>query len=146
MTVATDIRKHLILLETINKEYSDPINDDKVYSEGQSRLINESESMEIAKTILQQLGGNKFKIMTGADKFTALKNGLQFSFKGCNKCNKLVITLMPSDTYKMSFYKMPSMNAMMQGKEPKLFTTVDDVYVDLLQQTFTTVTGLDTKL
>lgn len=33
----------------------------------------------IAETILQQLGGNKFVVMTGAKNFVALENGIKFN-------------------------------------------------------------------
>ena len=34
-------------------------------------------NMTVAKTILEQLGGNKFRMMTGAKNFMGFSNGLQ---------------------------------------------------------------------
>ena len=65
-------------------------------------------NQEIAGIILQQLGGNRFKAMTGADNFSAIDNGIIFSIKGCRAINKIKITLNVMDIYDMEFIKMPS--------------------------------------
>ena len=100
----------------------------------------------VAKTILAQLGGNHFIVMTGAEHFISQHNSLTFSIKGCPKINKVVIELMPSDTYTLTFYKMTSIKAFINGKEPKVVKICDMVYCDNLQQVFTSETGLYTSL
>lgn len=51
-------------------------------------------NMEIAETILIQLGGKRFIAFTGAKNFTAIKNGLQFNLpKNACKVNCVQITL-----------------------------------------------------
>lgn len=94
----------------------------------------------VATTILQQLGGNRFIAMTGAKYFTSYPDALVFRLpKARKQINVVKITLMPSDTYKMEFMKVRAM---------KLTTieTVEDVYFDALQDVFTRVTGLYTRL
>ena len=67
------------------------------------------QDLHVGNTILQQLGGNRFRVMTGASSFLAGKNSLQFNLPtrltkyGINKC---VITLAPTDLYTISFYKV----------------------------------------
>lgn len=110
----------------------------------------ESESMEmkmsnqIAQTILEQLGGNRFAVMTGAKHFLADGNSLKFKLPGgsgfCkNGINYVVVTLEPSDTYAVEFYKIRSLKM-------KLVSKVDNVYCDQLQDVFTGATGLYTSL
>ncbi len=41
--------------------------------------------MNIAETIYSQLGGNRFKAMTGAHSLVSDGNTFQFSFKGSKK-------------------------------------------------------------
>ena len=70
------------------------------------------EVVEEAYTILSQLGGRRFLVMTGADKLMAagrtarnpnpwLRIDLR---RNPARMNRLKITLMPTDTYKVEFY------------------------------------------
>ena len=66
--------------------------------------------MEIAKTILQQLGGSgRLAMMTGANNFVALKNGVTFKIKN-RKVNFIKITLNSRDLYDVYFYKLVGTN------------------------------------
>ena len=57
--------------------------------------------MSVADTILQQLGGHKFVVMTGSSHFVSDKNTLRMKLaKNKSKANKLDITLDAYDTYK----------------------------------------------
>ncbi|NFL43131.1 hypothetical protein FDB61_15700 [Clostridium botulinum] len=103
--------------------------------------------------ILQQLGGNKFIVMTGAKNiiFDGNKN-LQMSLpSNMSKANRLSITLEPSDTYKMIFSKFTPgrLNEetleWIEGKE-KVIKIIENVYCDMLQNIFTQITGMYTKL
>jgi len=98
-----------------------------------------TESLELAREILKQLGGHKFVVMTGARDIVACDNGLQFGFRGCTKTNKCRITLDPMDTYKMEFFRI-------RAGECKLFAEREGVYNDMLQGIFTSTTGLDCTL
>ena len=71
----------------------------------------------IANTILQQLGGHGFTVMTGGRNYINLGNGLQMSLaRNKTSANRLKIIL------------------------------DEGVYFDMLQQIFTDVTGLYTRL
>ena len=58
--------------------------------------------MTIAKTILQQLGGNKFVVMTGAKSLCGGENYLSFRIPGTmtrDRINYVKITLNSMDLY-----------------------------------------------
>lgn len=97
--------------------------------------------MQIAQTILAQLGGNKFVAMTGAKSFVGIENGLMFMLpRGAkNKANKVRITLTPADLYKVEFMKI-------RGVELKTISAHEEIYCDMLQELFTKETGLETRL
>lgn len=96
----------------------------------------------IAKTILKQLGGNKFLAMTGAKNLMDHKNGLSFRIPGTmskNKINYVKIVLNSLDTYDLEFGRIFKLDY-------TIVKYVNDVYVDQLREIFTDVTGLDTSL
>ncbi len=108
------------------------------------------ERVVIATTILQQLGGTRFKTMTGAKNFLALgcdgfpTVGLRFKLPGGagrvkNGINLVTVTLLPSDTYHMLFERV-------HGRKVTEISEHDGVYDDMLQSIFTAETGLDTHL
>jgi hypothetical protein len=97
------------------------------------------ENLELAKEILNQLGGHKFVVMTGARNIFACDNGLQFSFPGCTKTNKCRITLDVMDTYTVEFYKIRGVNC-------NMIQEYEGVYNDMLQDIFTNTTGLNCTL
>jgi hypothetical protein len=102
------------------------------------------DNMEIAKIILDQLGGNKFLAMTGSKNLLALDNGLRIDLsRNQTKANRLEIILTSMDTYTMKFYRLAKKNYDYQVEEVK---ALDMVYADNLQFLFTSVTGLDTRL
>lgn len=101
--------------------------------------MTQDDKMAVAKTILQQLGGNKFIAMTGARNFLGSENSLSFRFPGHGKANYCRITLTPMDTYKVEFIRI-------RGRDITTVSEHNDVYCDALQELFTRVTGLDTHL
>ncbi|UCQ29621.1 hypothetical protein DCF83_18045 (plasmid) [Edwardsiella tarda] len=99
------------------------------------------DSKFIAIEILKQLGGKRFIAMTGAKKFVALDNGgllfvLPSNFAR-NGINHVKITLDPSDTYTIVFYKV-------RGALIKEINSFSMIYCDQLQYIFTQETGLNT--
>ena len=91
----------------------------------------------IANTILQQLGGHGFTVMTGGRNYINLGNGLQMSLaRNKTSANRLKIILdEDTDTYtKYADIKV------------KKIAKYEGVYFDMLQQIFTDVTGLYTRL
>ena len=97
--------------------------------------------MTVAKTILEQLGGNKFRVMTGAKNFMGLADGLAMKIgRNSSNSNYLKITLNAMDLYDMEFAKLTKMG------EKKSVTEYSDVYNDMLTDVFTSHTGMYTKL
>lgn len=98
--------------------------------------------MQVAQTILEQLGGYRFIAMTGAKNLVAEETSLTFKLPKCQKgINAVKITLDPSDTYTMTFYA--------QKRAPSAVSVISehqDVYFDMLQSLFTNETGLYTSL
>ncbi len=98
--------------------------------------------MQVAKEILNQLGGNKFLAMTGAHSLWYDKNTLGMKLRNTtNKAKGLTIELKSDDTYTMKFY---SQNA--KTFEVKVVGQFEGVYCDMLQEIFTNETGLYTSL
>lgn len=97
--------------------------------------------MQVATTILEQLGGGRFIAMTGCKHLVSDGDALQFSFQGCQKANRCRIELTPMDVYRMKFYKINRRT--MECPEVKSY---HDVYCDMLQELFTDFTGLYTHL
>jgi len=95
---------------------------------------------EIAKTILQQLGGNKFIAMTGAKNLGHTNKGLQMKIGRNSKgITHVIINLKASDTYEMEFIKL-------RGPSRKVVKKVSGVYNDMLGKIFTKYTGMRTSL
>lgn len=112
---------------------SGPIERDKVMT-----------SVEIANIILSQLGGNRFIAMTGAKNFVALESGLQFDLPKTphyvkDGISRLHVVLTPADTYTVKAFKIRGINC-------KQLSEQESIYCDMLQITFTKLTGLNTYL
>jgi len=104
---------------------------------------------EVAQTILEQLGGNKFLTMTGARVLSMKDNTLQVIFPLHNGVNRLDVVYDLDDTYTMLFIKYIA--AHMKGMEwisekVTVIREFGEVFFDSLQDIFTQVTGLDTRL
>jgi len=100
-------------------------------------VLRASDHMQVAKTIMEQLGGQrKFQMMTGAKKFVAFSAehggpGLMIGFPNKRGPNGVRIDLTPADTYKVTFFK--------GNNKVKEF---DDIYADDLISLFEKNTGL----
>ena len=98
--------------------------------------------MSVASVILDQLGGNKFRAMTGAKSFVDCGNALMFMLptRSAQKgINKVRITLTPLDEYDIEFYKV-------LGVHVTLIAEAKGIYGYQLQEVFKNHTGLDTHL
>jgi len=101
----------------------------------------------VAITILEQLGGSRFRAMTGASGFLYGSDNnerpcLQFYFKGSRRANHLTVHYERGmDEYTMTFLKIGN-----GWKDVKQVSTHTGVYFDQLQSIFKSVTGLDTHL
>jgi hypothetical protein len=97
-------------------------------------------NLPVAETILEQLGGNQFRVMTGATNFVGSATRLTFRLPGgggfCKSgINYVSITLDPSDTYTMQFYRIRNGNLSRIAEH-------SDVYFDMLQDLFEKETGV----
>lgn len=100
--------------------------------------------MSVSKTILEQLGGQKFIVMTGAKAFVGGSDYLMFALPGNpgyvkDGWNKVKITLTPDDLYEVTFMRIRGLKVMKEE-------TVKGVYNDMLRSIFTKYTGLYTSL
>jgi hypothetical protein len=101
---------------------------------------------DVAQTILTQLGGRRFLVMTGAKQLVGSETMLMFALPKTahyvkDKINKVCITLDPNDTYTMAYYVLSA-----RGVHVKIITIESDIYAEDLQRSFTRVTGLETHL
>jgi hypothetical protein len=88
--------------------------------------------MTVAQTILEQLGGRQFILLTGAKDFVGGENFLQFRF---GRGEGMRITLNGSDTYDVDHYVIRGMDVKDKGRE-------EGLYCDMLQDMFERRTGL----
>lgn len=96
---------------------------------------------EVASEILNQLGGNKFLVMTGVKNLQADDHSLNMKLTTNKiKAQYLKITLTVMDTYTVKFYSVDKYFNHTVKKE------VTGVYADMLRSIFTEVTGLHTSL
>lgn len=91
----------------------------------------------IARTILQQMGGNRLAVMTGAKAFLDLGNGVSFRFPqpAAGRPNYCKVILEPSDTYTVTFGRIRGDRVL----NPQEF---DQVYCSDLIELFEDTTGL----
>jgi len=95
---------------------------------------------EIAQTILTQLGGNKFRVMTGSKQFIAGTNSLSMKLaRNASGANYLRITLGSMDVYKMEFISI-------RAGKMKTKHEFENVYCDKLVSFFESTTKLYTSL
>lgn len=98
----------------------------------------------VAETILNQLGGNKFIVMTGSKNFLNIGNGLRMKLsRNKSKAQYLKIELTGSDLYNMTFFsaKTTDSDIVLTTKEK-----IEGVYFDQMNRIFEQVTGLYTSL
>lgn len=97
---------------------------------------------KVAETILDQLGGHGFIIMTGAKMFVGSPNSLNFKLPlgfAENRINWVLITLDADDTYTMRF-------ASVRGLTQKDVAIHTGIYCDMLVDIFERETGLRCSL
>jgi len=105
--------------------------------------------LEIANTILLQLGGKRFRVMTGARDFIATDKGLQFKLPSKPHYTKNGINCIQIefdeglDLFTMRFGRVWTSRGVPDYKE---LSTESHVYAGDLQRFFTDATGLDTHL
>lgn len=99
--------------------------------------------LTVARTILEQLGGQKFLVMTGARHVVGGRNWLAFklpSYFAARGINAVRVTLdEAADLYRVEFSKI-------RGMKITPVASHDGVYCDSLRAIFTHETGLATSL
>ena len=108
----------------------------------------------VAETILQQLGGRVFLMMTGCKNLVYDAQSLRMRLtKNQSKANYLKITLCDDDTYEMLFfydrpprYQVRNGKVLEQSGVHREIARFDGVYCDMLCPIFTQVTGQETHL
>lgn len=108
--------------------------------------MNREEKISLAQEILNQLGGHRFVVMTGARNISALDSGLCFKLPGTmtkNHVNYVKIELNSLDLYDVEFwnYRMKHYDV-----TKKLIARYDGVYNDMLVPLFKQNTGLEVTL
>lgn len=100
----------------------------------------------IAKIILQQIGGSRFTVMTGSSNYISLENGLRMNLaRNKTSANRLEIKHeQGTDTYQMRFYRM-SVSKHFNIKITDI-AIIEAVEYDKLEENFTSVTGLVTRI
>lgn len=97
-----------------------------------------AERLQLAKTIFQQLGGNRFPIVTGASNFVAIERGLTFKLPSNitkNHISHVKIELTGRDDYDVTFLAI-------RGTKCKEVASLEGIYCDQLQDVIETHTGL----
>lgn len=103
-------------------------------------MTSTSSNLDVANEILRQLGGNRFKAMTGANLFVGGGNYLTFKLpRSKDNANRVRITLTSDDLYTIETYRVHGLS--LTPKSVREF-----VYADQLQEVFTAITGLYTSL
>ena len=106
-----------------------------------SKKVNERLNQSQAKTLLRQLGGNKFIMMTGAKQMSIGKNGLMMKIgRNSKSITHVAIDLdRGKDLYTMKFIRV-------RKGIPKVVKKYDSIYADNLNNIFEKETGLYTRL
>ena len=117
----------------------------KIYKQMGGKKIKESVNERLnqsqAKTLLRQLGGNKFIMMTGAKQMSIGKNGLTMKIgRNSKSITHVAIDLdRGKDLYIMKFIRV-------RKGIPKVVKQYDGIYADNLNNIFEKETGLYTRL
>ena len=97
--------------------------------------------MTVARMILDQLGGHKFRVMTGAKNFLDHGDALSMRLgRNSSNSNYLKVSLKSMDLYDVRFSKLT------RKFEEKSVKEYNDVYADSLVEIFESHTGMYTKL
>lgn len=105
---------------------------------------SQAQAIKVARTIFEQLGGQRFAAMTGAKDLVTASGGRGLSFRlpsymARKGINAVRITLEASDLYTVEFSKL-------RGQKFTPVSKSEGIYADGLAAVFTTETGLFTAL
>lgn len=100
-------------------------------------MSNATDNMQVAETILSQMGGaRRLSVMIGAKNFVAVEQGLTFKMgKGAKDgITHCTVTLAADDTYTVRFQRVWGHKVTEKG-------TTEGVYCDMLRDIFEDRTG-----
>lgn len=106
----------------------------------------------VPEIIYQQLGGNKFVVMTGVSNIQACASTLKMNLpRNKSRANRLEITLCGDDTYTLRFFRYAAprfykKTATFGNETIEELGKFEKIYNTDLQNVFTSVTGLYTNL
>lgn len=106
-------------------------------------MMMNNDNMQIATTILEQLGGRKAQVMIGMRDMVASPDGLSFGWKvrgARNRATKCVVTLTPDDFYTVRFYRAS------RPANVHLVSEHEGLFWDQLVELFEGETGLYLRL
>lgn len=110
-------------------------------AESNAKFKEEIANRQVGQTIMSQLGGNKFRVMTGAKDFVHEDKGVSFKIpKVKDGINHVKVVLTGADTYDVTFSKVRVDTGV------KEVSSVKGIYNDQLQDIFREHTGLETHL
>ena len=104
-------------------------------------LLTEKMNSSQAKELLNQLGGNKFKAMTGAKDFGIGSDGLHFKIgRNSKSISHIVIDYdRGKDLYNMKFLRV-------RAGKIKVIKKLKGIYTDQLGEIFKRYTGMNVRL
>lgn len=101
--------------------------------------MTKTNNLEVAQMILRQMGHRRLSVMIGAHNFVGSEKDRSLTFEwkadSQNGANAVTVSLEPSDTYTMNFFKI-------RGLEMTELAQFEDVYNDMLCEIFEKYTGL----
>lgn len=97
-------------------------------------------TLTVAQTILEQLGGRRFQVMTGAKNFIGGENSLSFKVgQNDKRVTHVRITLSAMDLYDAEFLNV-------RAGAVKLLAKREELYAEDLRGAFEKATGMVTSL
>lgn len=115
-------------------------------------IADEAAPLFVANTILKQLGGKRFLRLSGSYDLLGCAGGtqqqpdpwlrMQLAKRAQQGRQRLLISLMPNDLYRLDFYTPRRVSDTLEVKDDWVHYT--HAYGDQLRDLFTSVTGLPT--
>lgn len=107
-------------------------------------MTQSTHDTSVAQTIVQQYGGRRFLAMTGAKHLLSINEGRGLQFKlpsnfAKDQINTVRVELTVDDLYHVEY-------GVARGKNYKVVSRSEGLFFDQLQEDFTRVTGLYTRL
>lgn len=100
-----------------------------------------ADDMVVANTILEQLGGRRLIVMTGARNFVGGGDFLSFSLpRAKDGINRIKVTLTGRDDYTLEAFRL------IRGRNIVAKGQLEGIYADQLRGAFERMTGLYTSL